>query len=280
MKFLLFFSLFSLSFFSNAENLKNKKFGHVIISEVTSIYDGDTFRANIAEWPEIVGHRIGIRIGGIDTPEIRGKCQTEKEKARLAKQFTVQNLRKAKKIELRNMKRGKYFRIVADVWLDGKNLADALLKAGHAVKYDGGTKINWCEKRSATSDGLYGLTVNTIPVDSMIKIMNIVPKYKPGIKLKPGKYDVLVKRKYKTWRKWVEIIDSDLSINVVLEKPESSYQKAAKPESSTPKFSCAKKRCADMTSCKEAYYKLNTCGYKRLDRDKDGVPCEKICSAG
>jgi len=64
----------------------------------------------------------------------------------------------------------------------------------------------------------YSLTVNAIPDDSTIKIMNIKPKYEPGIKLKAGKYDILVKHKgYQRWRKWVEI-DRDFSIDVVLKK--------------------------------------------------------------
>ena len=32
-----------------------------------------------------------------------------------------------------------------------------------------------------------------------------------------------------------------------------------------------------MSSCEEAMFHLNQCGRKSLDRDKDGVPCEKIC---
>jgi hypothetical protein len=44
-------------------------------------------------------------------------------------------------------------------------------------------------------------------------------------------------------------------------------------------FVCgAKKKCSQMTSCKEAYFYLNKCGLKRLDRDKDGIPCESICN--
>ena len=43
-------------------------------------------------------------------------------------------------------------------------------------------------------------------------------------------------------------------------------------------FSCGqRKTCGKMDSCKEAYYHLKTCGNKRLDRDKDGIPCESIC---
>ena len=74
----------------------------------------------IKEWPAIIGERIPIRVNGVDAPEIRGKCVTEKKNARLAKQFTVDKLRNAKKIELRNMKRGKYFRIIVGVYIDGK----------------------------------------------------------------------------------------------------------------------------------------------------------------
>ena len=86
-----------------------------------------------------------MRVLGVDAPEIRGKCQSEKVKARLAKQFTVHALRSAKTIELRNIQRGKYFRILADVFVDGKNLADSLIKAGHARKYDGGKRLGWCK---------------------------------------------------------------------------------------------------------------------------------------
>lgn len=33
----------------------------------------------------------------------------------------------------------------------------------------------------------------------------------------------------------------------------------------------------DMTTCEEARFYLTTCGLSRLDRDKDGIPCEKLC---
>ena len=53
------------------------------------------------------------------------------------------------------------------------------------------------------------------------------------------------------------------------------------PVPTSSPYSCAtKKSCTEMTSCQEAYYHLNTCGNGSLDRDKDGVPCEDICSGG
>ena len=129
----------------NAASIKNSTYGTLQVEQVTSIYDGDTFRANLKDVHPLIGKRIGIRVSGVDTPEMRGKCQKEKDLARQAKKITVNFLRKAKKIELRNVKRGKYFRIVADVFGDGKSLTKTLLKSGLAVPYHGAKKAkNWC----------------------------------------------------------------------------------------------------------------------------------------
>ena len=87
-------------------SLHAKEYGNITVKEVTSIYDADTFRVNIEGYPSIVGERIPVRVLGVDAPELRGKCESEKIKARVAKQFTVQALRSAKTIELRNMQRG------------------------------------------------------------------------------------------------------------------------------------------------------------------------------
>jgi len=126
-------------------NAQSINFGNATVKEITSIYDGDTFRANIKDYPKIVGYRMPIRINGIDAPELKAKCIKEKKLARKAKQLTVSLLRGAKHIELKNIKRGKYFRLIADVYVDGKSLANELLKAGYAVRYNGGKKKEWCK---------------------------------------------------------------------------------------------------------------------------------------
>jgi len=41
---------------------------------------------------------------------------------------------------------------------------------------------------------------------------------------------------------------------------------------------CGSKRyCGDMDTCAEAYHYLTQCGRTGLDRDRDGIPCEKMC---
>jgi len=128
-----------------AKGAKNKLYGALFVDEVVSIYDGDTFKVNIKNLHPLLGERINIRVSGVDTPEIKGKCELEKKLARKAKQITVSFLRAAKYIELRNVKRGKYFRIVADVYADNESLTQVLLRSGYAVAYSGKKKNkNWC----------------------------------------------------------------------------------------------------------------------------------------
>lgn len=125
-----------------------KSYGDITIDRLVSIYDGDTFHVDIAGWPDIVGKNVSIRVNGIDTPERRDKRENIKRLAQAAKELVVTRLRAAESIELRNMQRGKYFRIVADVYVDGESLADILIEQGLAKPYDGGTKIEWSEADS------------------------------------------------------------------------------------------------------------------------------------
>ena len=117
----------------------------VSVSRVLSVYDGDTFRVDIDELSDIVGKNIAIRILGIDTPEIRGQCEKEKQLAIKARDFTRYYLNNASNIQLSNLKRDKYFRLLADVYIDGESLAAALLVNNLAVRYSGNKKSNWCK---------------------------------------------------------------------------------------------------------------------------------------
>lgn len=54
------------------------------------------------------------------------------------------------------------------------------------------------------------------------------------------------------------------------------------PVPSTGGYSCdCSRTCTrDIVTCEEAYFQLNQCGCSRRDDDKDGVPCENLCSGG
>jgi micrococcal nuclease len=120
------------------------EYGTVIVSKVISVYDGDTFRVDIDSLPPIVGKNIPIRLNGVDTPEIRGKCKYEKDLALEARDFVRNKLANAKEIKLTKLQRGKYFRMVANVLVDGVSLEQELLDNEFAYKYTGGKKSSWC----------------------------------------------------------------------------------------------------------------------------------------
>ncbi|MDD4913154.1 MAG: thermonuclease family protein [Sideroxydans sp.] len=59
-------------------------------------------------------------------------------------------------------------------------------------------------------------------------------------------------------------------------------QKKVQPQTQKlEKFStlaCGKKNyCSQMVTCDEAHFYLTVCGVKRLDTNKDGIPCESLC---
>lgn len=115
--------------------------------KVLKNYDGDTLTVNIPDVPVLIGKNISVRVFGIDTPEVKTKDRCEKEAGRIARNLVSTTLKNAKNVELHNVQRDKYFRILADVMVDGKSLKDILLKNNLAYAYDGGTKQHpdWCK---------------------------------------------------------------------------------------------------------------------------------------
>jgi len=114
-------------------------------------YDGDTITVNILKVHPLLGYHINIRIRGIDCPEIRSHCLKEKQLAIKAKNIVHQICSTGNQLILKNVSRGKYFRIIADVYVGQINLKDILLKNHVAVLYDGRKKINWSEYLNSTN---------------------------------------------------------------------------------------------------------------------------------
>lgn len=115
-------------------------------AELESIYDGDTIRVRLKCSEPLFCSSLPVRVAGIDTPELKTKDACEKQAAQRAKAYATSFL-KAGKLELRNCSRGKYFRLVCDVYSNGQSLANALIQRGLAYPYDGGTKTkrNYCK---------------------------------------------------------------------------------------------------------------------------------------
>jgi hypothetical protein len=141
------------------------------------VIDGDTIKCEFDDLPYYIGKEMSVRFRDYNASEIRTTDKAEKARGIEQKKLLSRKLENAERITLSNISRGKYFRLVADVYADDKPVVESTI----------------------------------------------------------------------------------------------AY--------SEPTYKCGTKRtCSQMSSCAEAYFFLNKCGLTRLDRDKDGVPCESICN--
>jgi endonuclease YncB( thermonuclease family) len=109
---------------------------------VLLVNDGDTFKARIEVWPG-VEVQTAVRVRGIDTPEIKGKCQSEKDAALRARERLRSLL--TGDVSVSNIELDKYAgRVDADVRAGGVNVADVLVAEGLARRYNGGVRQPWC----------------------------------------------------------------------------------------------------------------------------------------
>jgi len=51
--------------FGSSTQAESINYGSATVSEVISIYDGDTFKATIDGWHALIGERISIRVNGV-----------------------------------------------------------------------------------------------------------------------------------------------------------------------------------------------------------------------
>ena len=108
-----------------------------------SVIDGDTIKGRVEIWPDIETV-VSVRIAGIDTPELRGKCDQEKKLAIEARNFVVSVLN-GQRIIISQIKHDKYAgRVDAQVTVNGRSLAELLIENKFAKKYDGSLKPDWC----------------------------------------------------------------------------------------------------------------------------------------
>jgi len=86
--------------------------------------------------------KMGVRLYGVDTPEIRTKSREEKLHGLLAKQCVEDNLKVGEVYRIRTNEKGKFGRYLATIKLKGRRgtINDFLVKALLAVPYEGQNK--------------------------------------------------------------------------------------------------------------------------------------------
>jgi hypothetical protein len=117
---------------------------HTTVIKVDRVYDGDTFYAYVKGHNPIDNKPVGIRLRGIDTPEMKDANPKIQKKAQKAKELVIAEIENARTIHLYNVNlKDKYGRILATVFCDRRDLGKILLEQKLAKKYDGGKKQAW-----------------------------------------------------------------------------------------------------------------------------------------
>jgi len=112
-------------------------------AEIVSVYDGDTFTADVAVWPGQT-NRVHVRVDGIDAPEIRARCAREKSLAMKARD-AMRGILARGRVMLTHIRRGKYAgRMLASVHVAGMDVGAEMIRRGLAREYHGGKRGSWC----------------------------------------------------------------------------------------------------------------------------------------
>lgn len=227
---------------------------------VTEVIDGDTIDVTND------GKTLRVRLIGIDSPEIRDASKPVECFGKEASDF-LNSLILSKEITMEadptQSDKDKYDRLLRYIFIaNGENINQTMVANGYAFeytykmpyKYQAAFKAAQAEARKE-GKGLWAKDVcNDERSDTKIKSVE------PALQAtETAIEDVQTNKK---------------STETVKQEPEAVVPEAP----ATSGFSCGvKKTCGSMSSCNEAYYYLNTCGQSKLDKDKDGVPCESLC---
>jgi micrococcal nuclease len=97
-------------------------------AHVESVYDGDTVTLDIEVGFDMVLDDAKIRLYGINAPELRG----EERPQGIVSRDALRELIDGKEITMKYHSKGKYFRYVAELFLDTLNVNDWMVRNGYA----------------------------------------------------------------------------------------------------------------------------------------------------
>tara|TARA_R100001224_G_scaffold110042_1_gene88175 strand:- start:317 stop:736 length:420 start_codon:yes stop_codon:yes gene_type:complete len=108
---------------------------------VERVVDGDTIDVVIDLGFSCL-YKSRVRLYGIDTPESRTRNKDEKARGKLAAKFLSDAVSPGGVILKTKLKdsRGKFGRVLATVWVDGKNINQSMIDNYHAAEYYGQSK--------------------------------------------------------------------------------------------------------------------------------------------
>ena len=107
---------------------------------VVKVVDGDTVDVDIDLGFGMVYKKQRVRMLGIDTPESRTRDLTEKKFGKASKKHLKKLLEEAESITLISHDKGKFGRILGELFINDISINQKMIDDHHAVDYGGGNK--------------------------------------------------------------------------------------------------------------------------------------------
>jgi endonuclease YncB( thermonuclease family) len=122
-----------------------KSFRGPVEATVVEVIDGDTFLAEAHIWPG-QSVRVNIRVRGIDAPEMKSRCESERVAA-LHARAVLAELIGGGAISISNIGGAKYYgRVLADVVTqEGAAVSKIMIERNIVRPYGGGKRRSWCD---------------------------------------------------------------------------------------------------------------------------------------
>ncbi|MDO5103671.1 MAG: thermonuclease family protein [Lautropia sp.] len=222
--------------------------------KVVGVADGDTLTCLTAD-----KQSLKVRLNQIDAPE-RGQAFGQAARRKLAE------LVHGKSVRLETDGTDQYGRLIAQVFVDKRNINQAMVQSGHAWAYRKYLKdpayLKLEADARAASRGLWSQPNAVYPSE-----------YRRG--KAPGEVSrqVLAPTKIKAGKHQNHQGHAHAGGGSKHQAAQGHAQPVA-----LESFRCEGKRfCREMNSCAEARFYLTQCGVSRLDGDRDGKPCERLC---
>jgi len=104
-----------------------------------------SFLADIPGAHPLIGRRIEVVIKGIEVPSKNASCKKERELAKKGTELLEFLLKQGREISLHKVERGRRFRLVATVLVNGRDIRKLLMAKGTAViNVNHQKNHNWC----------------------------------------------------------------------------------------------------------------------------------------
>jgi endonuclease YncB( thermonuclease family) len=119
---------------------------YAVPARVDYVIDGDTF-SGVVKLDGGIDVSVRVRLRNVDTPEINGQCEYERNMAARAKARLAEIIPAGTTVELTNIKDDKYLgRIDANVADSrGNDVGATLIREKLGRKYNGGRRAPWCK---------------------------------------------------------------------------------------------------------------------------------------